>query len=174
MLDTSEESVKGALKRARATLERSRGGPDRDRAPLPGSASERELVRRFADAWEADDIDGVVSVLTHDAWLTMPPSPLEYQGVDAIGSFLRELAAWRSGQHYRLVATRANTQPAFGCYRRDPDTGIAHSAGMIVLTLQGDQIAAITRFLDRSVMRGFELPERLPNPDTETRTDRDD
>jgi RNA polymerase sigma-70 factor (ECF subfamily) len=162
MLDTSEESVKGALKRARATLERSRGGPDRDRAPLPGSASERELVRRFADAWEADDIDGVVSVLTHDAWLTMPPSPLEYQGVDAIGSFLRELAAWRSGQHYRLVATRANTQPAFGVYRTDPHSPIAHARGLLVLTLAGNRITAITQFIDTSVLPRFGLPRTLP------------
>src|SRR4051794_41115186 len=38
-------------------------------------AAERDLARRFADALAADDIDGVVALLTDDAWLAMPPSP---------------------------------------------------------------------------------------------------
>ena len=85
----------------------------RDKAPLPDSPDERELVRRFADAFEADDIDGVVALLTEDAWLRMPPSTLEYQSPPAIASFLGQGATWRRGQRHRLVPTRANTQPAF-------------------------------------------------------------
>ena len=52
----------------------------RERAPLPNSRLERDIVGRFADAFEAGDIDGVVALLTDDAWLTMPPEPYEYQG----------------------------------------------------------------------------------------------
>lgn len=164
MLDTTEEAVKGALKRARATVEQRSSTAEREPPPTPDSPQERELARRFAQAFETNDVEGVVKLLTDDAWLTMPPATIQYQGPDAIRAFMR--AGWhRPGAgHHRLLPVRANTQPAFGCYRREPDTGIAHSAGMIVLTLQGDRIAAITRFLDRSVMRGFELPERLPNP----------
>jgi len=160
MLDTTEEAVKGALKRARATLEQP-PAVDREPPPAPDSQAERELARRFAEAFETNSVDAVVALLTNDAWLTMPPATIEYQGPEAIRAFFR--AGWHrpeAGRH-RLVATRANMQPAFGCYRRDPETGIAHPAGMIVLTLQGDQIAAVTRFLDRSVMRGFGLPESL-------------
>jgi RNA polymerase sigma-70 factor (ECF subfamily) len=79
MLDSSEDSVKSALKRARATLEQRLPPTDRDRSPIPNSPGERELARRFADAWEADDINGIVALLTEDAWLTMPPSTLEHQ-----------------------------------------------------------------------------------------------
>jgi RNA polymerase sigma-70 factor (ECF subfamily) len=161
MLDASEDSVKGALKRARATLERRLAVSDRDTAPLPDSACERELVLRFADAWEADDIDGIVTLLTDDAWLRMPPSTLEYQGPDAIGSFLRELPTWRSGQRFRLVATRANTQPAFGVYRTDAHAPIAHATGLMVLTLEGARIAAISHFLDTGVLPRFGLPRTL-------------
>jgi RNA polymerase sigma-70 factor (ECF subfamily) len=160
MLDSSEDSVKGALKRARATLER-RLPADREQAPLPHSPSERELVERFADAWEADDIDAIVALLTDDAWLTMPPSTLEYQGPSAITSFLRQSAAWRSGRRYRLVPTRANTQPAFGFYRDDAHAPIAHASGLVVLTLEGDRVAAITSFLDNSVLSRFGLPRTL-------------
>jgi RNA polymerase sigma-70 factor (ECF subfamily) len=162
MLDTSEDSVKSALKRARATLEQ--GLPaDRDQAPLVDSSSERELVNRFADAWETDDIDGVVSLLTDDAWYSMPPAPFEYQGADAIGTFLREYATRRSGHRVRLVATRANTQPAFGVYRPDPHAPIAHARGLLVLTLAGDQITTITQFTDTSILPRFGLPRTLPS-----------
>src|SRR5918912_1241258 len=63
MLDSSEDSVKGALKRARSTIDRLHGARPRQRTPLPDSERERELVRRFADAWVADDIDSVVALL---------------------------------------------------------------------------------------------------------------
>ena len=82
----SEAAVKGALQRARATLKTRLPSGGRERAPLPRSARERELVGRFADAVESGDVDGVVSLLTDDAWLTMPPQPFEYQGHAAIAA----------------------------------------------------------------------------------------
>jgi RNA polymerase sigma-70 factor (TIGR02960 family) len=165
MLDSSVDSVKGALQRARATLEERLPPADRDRSPLPDSPGERELVRRFADAFEADDINGLVALLTEDAWLTMPPWTLEYQGRSVIASFLREISTWRHGQRLRLVPTRANTQPAFGCYRTDPHAPIAHATGLVVLTLEGEQIAAITQFLDTSILSRFGLPRTLRGED---------
>ena len=161
MLDTSENGVKSALKRARATIDRLRPTPARESAPLPDSAEERELVRRFSDAWVADDIDAVVALLTDDAWVTMPPSPLQYQGRPAIAAFLREIATWRGERRYRLIATRANGQPAFGCYRTDAHAPIAHPIGLLVLTLEGERIAAITNFVDTSVLSHFGLPRTL-------------
>jgi RNA polymerase sigma-70 factor (ECF subfamily) len=161
ILDTSEDGVKSALKRARATIDRLRPAPGRESAPLPDSAEERELVRRFADAWVGDDIDGVVALLTDDAWVTMPPSPLQYQGRPAIAAFLSQIARWRGERRYRLIATRANSQPAFGCYRTDAYAPIAHPTGLLVLTLQGDRIAAITNFVDTSVLPRFGLPRIL-------------
>jgi RNA polymerase sigma-70 factor (ECF subfamily) len=161
MLRSSEDSVKSALKRARATMEQLHPASGRAYAPEPNSPRERELVRRFSEAWVADDIDGVVALLTDDAWVTMPPSPLEYQGRVAIGAFLREIERWRGGRHYKLIPTRANTQPAFACYRDDDHAPIAHAVGLLVLTLDGEQIAAITNFIDSSVFPRFGLPRTL-------------
>jgi RNA polymerase sigma-70 factor (TIGR02960 family) len=161
LLESSVDSVKGALKRARATLEERLPATDRDRSPLPNSPAEGELVRRFADAFQVDDIDGVVALLTEDAWLTMPPATVEYQGRSVIASFLRAVATWRRGQRYRLVPTRANTQPAFGCYRADAHAPIAHATGLVVLTLDGERIAAITQFLDPGILSRFGLPPTL-------------
>ncbi|MHB8620708.1 MAG: RNA polymerase subunit sigma-70, partial [Chloroflexota bacterium] len=118
-------SVKGALQRARATLQ-SHLPSDLDRAPPPTSEPEHALARRFADAFENDDIEGVVALLTHDAWIAMPPYRHAYQGREAIGGFLRASAIWRSPRRYTLVARRANTQPAFGCYLRDVVVPISH------------------------------------------------
>src|SRR5437867_3156605 len=46
-------------------------------APAPRSPRERQLVSRFVDAFEAADAGKLVDLLTDDAWLTMPPEPLE-------------------------------------------------------------------------------------------------
>jgi RNA polymerase sigma-70 factor (TIGR02960 family) len=160
MLESSEVSVNSALQRARAALE-TRLPADREHAPLPRSPRERELVGRFADAFERDDIEGVVALLTDDAWVTMPPEPFEYQGRAAIARFFRERRCARGGQALRLVPTRANGQPAFGYYVKDAHAPIARGGGLIVLTLEGDRVAAITRFGDGGVFPHFGLPRTL-------------
>jgi RNA polymerase sigma-70 factor (TIGR02960 family) len=156
MLETSEASVNSALQRARATMAGRRPGPDRERAPLPRSARERELAGRFATAFAEGDVDSIVAMLTEDALFTMPPATLEYQGPAAIGEFLRGSVAGRGERGYRLVPVRANGQVAFGCYTQDGDRFRAH--GTIVLTLEGGKIAALTRFVENGVMRWFGLP----------------
>jgi RNA polymerase sigma-70 factor (ECF subfamily) len=161
MLGGTEASVKGALQRARAALEGRMPARDRERAPLPGSARERELLGRFAAAVERGDTDGMVSLLTDDAWVTMPPEPYEYQGRQAIARFLQDRQA-RRGATLRLVPTRANGQPAFGCYLPDAHAAIARAYGLFVLTLEGDRISAITWFFERSLFAHFGLPRTLP------------
>jgi RNA polymerase sigma-70 factor (TIGR02960 family) len=161
MLESSEVSVNSALQRARAALQ-TRLPADRERAPLPRSPRERELVGRFADAFESNDIERVVALLTDDACATMPPEPLEYQGSTAIATFLQNRVDARGGRGIRLVPTRANTQPAFGHYIQDAHAPIARASGLLVLTLEGDRIAAITRFHDGGVLPHFGLPRTLP------------
>lgn len=161
MLGASEVSVNSALQRARATLA-AQLPAGRDGAPAPRSARERELTRQFADAFEAADTGRLLALLTQDAWVTMPPEPLEYQGHAAIAGFFRSRAAWRTAVP-RMVPTRANHQPAFGYYRADPSGSVRHAHGLIVLTLAGDSICAITRFGDDGLFRHFGLPPALPD-----------
>jgi RNA polymerase sigma-70 factor (TIGR02960 family) len=165
ILDTTAASVKSALQRARETLRtRLDAQPSGDeRAALPPSQREREVVARFAAAVEAGDIDAIVALLADDAWVTMPPEPYEYQGPAAIARFLDDRARLR-GANYTLVPTRANGQPAFGCYLPDPHAAIARAHGLMVLTLRGDVISAITWFGDSAVMARFGLPRTLPHP----------
>ncbi len=160
ILGSGEGSVKGALQRARATLEERLPPIGLEHAPLPDSARERELVGHFATAVERGDTQGIVSLLTDDAWLTMPPEPYEYQGGQAIARFLEDRAA-RRGAQYRLVPTRANGQPAFGCYLPDPHAPIARAYGIMVLTLTESRVSAITWFGERSLFSHFGLPRTL-------------
>jgi RNA polymerase sigma-70 factor (TIGR02960 family) len=161
MLDTSEASIKGALQRARATLAAHRPEREREGAPAAGSVREREVVGRFADAVQSGDIDTLVALLTDDAWVTMPPAPHQYQGRAAIGEFLRNRATRRGGPLH-VVPTRANGQPAFGCYFPAPHTGIARPYGLFVLTLDGELISDITWFSDTGLFPHFGLPRTLP------------
>ncbi|GGK84168.1 RNA polymerase sigma factor [Planomonospora parontospora subsp. parontospora] len=160
ILRTTENAVTGALKRARRGLDDELPGPGPESAPLPESPRERRIVADFVRAFEAGDVDAIVALLTDDAWLTMPPLPLEYRGPDAIRNFLATVAL-RDGLRYTLIATRANGQPAFGCYLRDPRTPILHAHGVLVLTLTRDRITALTRFHDNSLLEIFGLPRSL-------------
>jgi len=162
MLDTSVESVKSALKRARAGLQDRRprsegeGGPP----PAPGSPAEDAIVARFVRAWESADVEALVGLLTDDILISMPPMPFEYAGLDVVVRFCAGL--FDAGRRFRLVPTRANGQPALGAYLRAPD-GVCHGVGLYVLTLSGDRIAALTRF-EHGVLASFGLPRSLPQP----------
>jgi RNA polymerase sigma-70 factor (TIGR02960 family) len=160
MLDSSVESVKSALKRARASLpHRGATAEDREPAPAAGSPSEDAIVARFVRAWEAADLDALVALLTDDVFVSMPPMPFEYQGRDVVARFCASI--FDAGRRFDLVPTRANGQPAFGAYLRTPN-GISHGIGLYVLTLTGDRICAMTRF-DNSVLPSFGLPRSLPS-----------
>jgi RNA polymerase sigma-70 factor (ECF subfamily) len=160
MLVSTVESVTSALKRARATvnarLERSTQQP----APAPRSAAEAELLDRLTRAYETGDVDGLVALLTEDVVVAMPPLPLEYHGLDLAFRFHHDVV-FRHERTYRVVPTRANGEPAFGAYVRDPAGGPSHALGLMVFTLAGDRIAAITRF-DTVVFPYFGLPLVLP------------
>ncbi len=161
MLETSEVSTNSALQRARATLGAQFPAASRDRVPAPRSPRERELVSRFVHAFEAADVGKLVDLLTNDAWLTMLPNRW-IRGSRRDRPVLRE-PDLVGVQPARLVPTRANNQPAFGYYLRDPQASVARAHGLVVLTLAGDKICAITRFGDNSLFPHFGLPRSLPD-----------
>jgi RNA polymerase sigma-70 factor (TIGR02960 family) len=152
MLDSSVESVNSALKRARARLQ-----PPVEPAPAPDSLVEQALVEKFVRAYQSADVDALVALLTEDVRVSMPPVPLVYEGRDAVAGFYA--AVIRPDRQYDLVPTRANGQPAFGTYLRTD--GIRRGTGLLVLTITGDEISAVTRF-DNSVLPWFGLPRSLP------------
>ena len=160
MLESTEDSVNSALKRARAALDgRLRASANVSRPPSRGPPAEEALVERFTNAFVAGDVAGVVALLTEDVQLTMPPIPLKYYGRELVAHF-HSSVVFQGGRRYQLVATRANRQPAFGLYVTDHHAPIAHCNGLLVLTLAGPRICALTRF-DNSVLPHFGLPRTL-------------
>jgi RNA polymerase sigma-70 factor (TIGR02960 family) len=158
MLDTTEDAVASGLKRARSAL------ANRGRSahpPLPNSPTERRVMDAFVTAFERCDVPALVELLTDDAWFFMPPYLQEYQGREAIAEFFTDLGFMHGTRRYRLVPTRANGQPAFGRYLRDPQAGIAHAHGLTVLTLDGEHISRITAFLGTGTLAHFGLPRTV-------------
>jgi RNA polymerase sigma-70 factor, ECF subfamily len=159
-LDTTEESVTSALKRARTVMQARLPRLAASEQPLPpDSPAERRLIDRLTQAFESCDIDRLVALLADDVRLTMPPLPLEYLGREAVTRF--QAAVFGQATSYRLVATRANGQPAFGLYLLDPRARTWRATGLMVLTLAADRITALTRF-DNSILSSFGLPRTLP------------
>ena len=136
--------------------------PPAPQGPTGPSPDEVAVAARFAGAFDRGDVRGISALLTDDAWLRMRPLPLEYRGRGAARHFLAAVAFPGGTARYRLVVTRANGQPAFGCYLRDPAAGVDHACGLVVLTVAGDRIAAIDRFVDNSALPRFGLPRTLP------------
>ena len=160
LLETSVASVNSALQRARTTLEREREAGLLTKAhTAPESEVERQLVRRFVKAWEATDVDGLVRLLAEDALLTMPPLPLRVAGSAAIGEFLRTRPAGGQLHRFRLVETRANRRPAVALYL----DGDAHA--LMALALDGEKIAALTRFGEPELFPRFGLAMSYRAPD---------
>jgi RNA polymerase sigma-70 factor (ECF subfamily) len=163
MLDTSPPSVNSTLQRARGSLEARRAIP-RERATVPSAPAERDLVDRFAEAFEQGDVDTLVTMLTDDVLITMPPEPLEYEGIEAVAGFLRDRLWGDEARERKLIPTRANGQPAFAYYLADPHASVARCFGVLVLTFDGDRISGLTRFGDTGFLPAFGLPRSRPDP----------
>jgi RNA polymerase sigma-70 factor (ECF subfamily) len=162
MLEATDDSVKSGLRHARATLRRTLPNrSERQAPPAPNSHIEQAIVDRLTRAYETGDVDAIVALLTTDASLSIPQTAHEYQGRELCGRFLKAVA-FNDGRTYRLVATRANGQPALGIYLREPDAPIYRSNGLLVLTLAGNRISAMTRF-GSSLLHHFGLPRTLPD-----------
>ena len=105
--------------------------------------------------------DGEEGLLTGDVAVSMPPHQLEYHGRELVARFLAATGL-RPARRSRLIPTRANGQPAFGLYVREPQGTVAGGNGILVLTLAGSQISAVTGFPDQRALRSFGLPPALP------------
>jgi RNA polymerase sigma-70 factor, ECF subfamily len=162
-LETTVASVKSALQRARRAVEE-RIPEESQQATLRelGDDAVRELAQRYTDAFERNDVDAVVAMLTEDATIAMPPTPTWYRGRDAIAAFY--VAKPMAGHmRWRHISTRANGQVAVGCYLWDERQRRYTADTLDVLTLRGDRIAAVTAFLGAGFFRNLGLPPQLPS-----------
>jgi RNA polymerase sigma-70 factor (TIGR02960 family) len=158
MLGSSLASVNSALQRARSSLE-CRLPPARDRLAMPLTGAEREMVDRLADAFQRDDVDGVVALLTDDAFVAMPPDPFWCAGGEAIAQFLRERQEAR-GVPWRFIPVGANLQPGFAYYFLQDGEWVRK--GIFVVGVRPDGISSVIRFGGPRLLASLGLPERIP------------
>jgi RNA polymerase sigma-70 factor (TIGR02960 family) len=156
LLDTSAASVNSALQRARKAVDSTADTQQTVLGDL-GDDSISELVQRWADAWEAADVDTIVSMLAEDARFSMPPWLEWYHGHDAIRTFLVD-GPLRS--QWRFVPTTANGQLAFGTYMWEAEAEAFVPGGLDVLTIRDGRVAEVTVFLEADLTL-FGLPGRL-------------
>jgi RNA polymerase sigma-70 factor (ECF subfamily) len=167
ILQTTPVSVDSALQRAHRTIDERAPAQSQQATLRTLSHSElRELVRRFADAWERHDVEGLVALLADDGRMTMPPQPSWYQGRDAIATFLGRFPL-APDRRFRLLPISANGQPALAGYIWDERTSAFEPESIIVLTLRRDFIEEITAFRTPELFPLFGLPEQLPTAPTE-------
>jgi RNA polymerase sigma-70 factor (ECF subfamily) len=161
-LEISPPGVDSALQRAHKAVDERL--PDHSQQAVLGSLDDqglRKIVDRYVDAFERADVDAVVEMLASDGAFTMPPLPTWYRGREAVAAFLKQ-DVLASESRWRLVPTRANGQVAFGNYRWDEERRSYLPRSLSVLTLDGEEIAEITTFLDPELPSSFGLPAEVP------------
>jgi RNA polymerase sigma-70 factor, ECF subfamily len=159
LLETSVASVNSALQRARSTLEAcSVSAGD---APASVEFEQRDLLRRYVEAFESYDMDKLTALIREDAIQSMPPYDLWLAG-------RRDILAWWFGpglpcRGSRLIpAATANGSVAFGQYRPSAAGRGYEPWGLQVLDLSPDGIAEFTVFLEAErLFPLFGLPARL-------------
>ncbi|MBE1536002.1 sigma-70 family RNA polymerase sigma factor [Actinomadura algeriensis] len=155
LLGTSTAAVNSALQRARERLEQD--GPARDELVEPADPSVRELLDRYAKAFEDADITALLELFKQDAVWEMPPFPEWFTGADVIVRLVIAQCGPEPGE-LRMVPAAANGQPAFGLYRRDED-GVHRPYHLQVLSITADGVAHVSAFFDTSLFPLFGLPE---------------
>jgi RNA polymerase sigma-70 factor (ECF subfamily) len=158
-LHLSVPAVNSALQRARRALHQLHTGSEAPMAlPRPQL---QDLLDRYMALWEQADIPGFVALLREDAWFTMPPLPVWFQGRAAIATLL-STRIFTPGRQWCLLPTSANGSPAFGLYQREAEADVYQLFGLVVLGVVGEQIASLVAFLELSNLSPFALPPTLP------------
>ena len=159
-LEMTVPAVNSALQRARATL----GSRNLQRADSALSGEQSALLQRYLTAFEAFDVEGLVSLLREDAAFSMPPYALWLQGPDAVREWLHGPGGGCRGS--RLFPVEASGLPAFVQYRRGESEGSYQAWAVIVLELADDRIAGWTAFLDvETLFPLFGRPLKIVSPD---------
>ena len=159
LLDTSVASVNSALQRARSTLEASELSATETADNVEGP--DAELLKRYVQAFEAYDMEALISLIQEDATQSMPPFDLWLRGRD-------DILTWWYGpgigcRGSRVIPTvSANGSPAFGQYKPSESGSGYDPWALQVLEIENGRIVEFTFFLDTDrLFPLFGLPPRL-------------
>ncbi|MFI0408732.1 sigma-70 family RNA polymerase sigma factor [Actinomadura sp. 3N508] len=157
LLDTSTAAVNSALQRARAQLEENQ--PLRDELVEPTDAAQRDLLERYAKAFEDADITGLIELFKKDVIWEMPPHLDWFVGAENVVRLISVQCAPSPGD-IRMVPSAANGQPAFGLYMRGDD-GVHRAYQLQVISVTEEGVAHVSAFFDTTLFPLFGLAEEL-------------
>ncbi|WP_114854576.1 sigma-70 family RNA polymerase sigma factor [Brachybacterium sp. YJGR34] len=161
MLETSPQAVNSLLQRARTRI--AQEAPTEDEVGEVEPGTEREILERFETAMRANDIPGLVAVLTEDAVYEMPPYPEWFRGAAEIGAMVDAQSPAQGPGDHHLVPVAANGQPAFALYMPD-EHGVHRAFNLQVLTVTPTGVAHVVAFFDPRLFARFGLPETATPP----------
>lgn len=156
LLDLSVPAANSALQRARTTLRTLDTSPP---ARLLDT-EEQQLLSRFMQAWQRNDIPALAALLREDVILRMPPEQMEFRTRAAVAQFFATVPGDGHLDRILLRATAANGHPALAAYELGVG-GKATPYGLMVLTTAEGGIATITGFPDPALFAAFALPAVL-------------
>jgi RNA polymerase sigma-70 factor, ECF subfamily len=160
LLETTTTAVNSILQRARAQLDKA--GLSEDVVVEPTTQDQRDLLDRYAKAFEDYDVNAIVEMFTKDAIMEMPPFLSWVKGAKNIGGIVQHHCPAQAAGDQILVPTEANGQPAFGVYMRGDD-GVHRPFQIQVLTTTADGgVSHLHVFFDLSLFETFGLPESPP------------
>jgi len=158
LLDVSTAAVNSMLQRARAQL--AEVAPAEDEVTEPTTQQQRDLLKRYVEAFERYDVNAIVALFTKDAVWEMPPFPTWYRGPESIGRLISaQCPAQRPGD-LRLLPVEANGRPAFAMYLRRDGAYRSFAINLVDLTAEG--VRHGTMFFDTTLFPLFGMPETLP------------
>jgi RNA polymerase sigma-70 factor (ECF subfamily) len=165
-LATSVPAINSALQRARATVA---GSNARRADAVEGAeldAKKAQMAARYVTAWEAGDIDAIVSMLTEDAIHAMPPWAAWFVGRDALRAVYSSYEVWggRPGRGvFRMLPASLNGELGFAEYCRDTPNGPYNALAFTVVTLDpvGTRIAEKVSFVRGDLFARMGFPTVL-------------
>jgi RNA polymerase sigma-70 factor (ECF subfamily) len=151
LIGASVAAVNSMLQRAHGTL--GELGPE---TPVgePDDPEIRALLDRYAAAFEAADMDTLVTLLRSDAVWEMPPIAEWFRGDTTIVELIRSNCPYAAGE-VQMVPIAANGQPGFAFYVR------GHAQSLQVLTLTAEGISHVVSYHDTKLFEAFGLPTSL-------------
>jgi RNA polymerase sigma-70 factor, ECF subfamily len=165
-LESSVPAVNSALQRARATLSAGDGGaraPSRSGAIEDGTA---EIAARYVAAWEAGDMDAIVSMLAEDAIQSMPPWATWFAGRESLRALYSGYPVWggRPGPGvFRVIPATLNGDLVFAEYCREEPGGVYRPLALTVALLSpdGSRIVEKLSFVYGDLLTSLGFPATL-------------
>ncbi|WP_315967852.1 RNA polymerase subunit sigma-70 [Planotetraspora sp. A-T 1434] len=161
-LELTVAAVKSALQRARPTVKEHLPARRLEwTAPAEPTPEERTTLQRYIDAIEQADPGALAGVLRADVWQAMPPQPIWILGREAfVAAWTPAMVGPEAWGDWRMLATRANRQPAAAAYLRKAGESGHRPSWLAVLRVEDGLVTQITTY-GEDVFPRFGLPAAL-------------